>query len=119
MFFWARRPPVRVNGLKDHEAELESYLATKLSEGPKKSTARCHGLVPWSLTLSATSKLKIPPGWALPQKSESLLDRVSTGSGSDLVSDRHVIFARDLDCDGWTRSLLLPVLTRSKCDSYF
>ena len=57
MFFWARRPPVRFNGLKDHEAELESYLATKLSEGPKKSTARCHGLVPWSLTISATRQV--------------------------------------------------------------
>ena len=45
---------------------------------------------------------------ALPQKYESHLDRVSTGSGSDLVSDRHAIFAKDLDSDGWTRSLPLP-----------
>ena len=32
---------------------------------------------------------------ALHQKYESHLDRVSTGSGSDLVSDRHAIFAKD------------------------
>ena len=39
---------------------------------------------------------------ALPQKSESHLDRVSTGSDSDLVSDQHVIFLMILDppwCD--------------------
>jgi len=43
-----------------------------------------------------------------------LLDRVSTGSGSDLVSDQHAIFLMILDYYGLTRSLPLPVLTRSK-----
>jgi hypothetical protein len=43
-----------------------------------------------------------------------LLDRVSTGSGSDLVSDQHAIFLMILDSYGLTRSLSLPVLTRSK-----
>jgi hypothetical protein len=33
--------------------------------------------------------------WALPQRSELFLDRVSTGSGSDLVSDQHAIFPND------------------------
>jgi hypothetical protein len=47
---------------------------------------------------------------------KSLLDRVSTGSGSDLVS---VSIPNDFESDGLTRSLPLPVLTRSKCDSYF
>src|SRR6185437_12271630 len=45
---------------------------------------------------------------------KSLLDRVSTGSGSDLVSDQHAIFLMVLDSDGFTRWLSLPVLTRSK-----
>jgi len=44
------------------------------------------------------------------------LDRVSTGSGSDLVSDQHAIFPDDLDSYDLTRSLPLPVLTRSKYD---
>src|SRR5262249_47255800 len=35
------------------------------------------------------------------------LDRVSTGSGSDLINDQH-------STHGWTRSLPLPVPTRSK-----
>jgi hypothetical protein len=47
------------------------------------------------------------------------LDRVSTGSGSDLVGEKHAIFLMILDSDGSTRSLPLPVLTRSKCESYF
>jgi hypothetical protein len=42
------------------------------------------------------------------------LDTVSTGSGSDLVSDRHAIFLRILS-PRRTRSLPLPVLTVSKC----
>jgi len=42
------------------------------------------------------------------------LDRVSTGSGSDLVTDPHAIFPTILDSDDLTRSLPLPVLTRSK-----
>ena len=57
---------------------------------------RCHGLAPWYFTIAAieTSKTGILDATAqgrgiqaaLPhQKSESLLDRVSTGSGSDLV----------------------------------
>jgi len=50
---------------------------------------------------------------ALPQKSGWRLDRVSTGSGSDLVSDQHAIFLMILDSYGLTRSLPLPVLTRS------
>ena len=54
--------------------------------------------------------------WALPQKSESHIDRVSTGSGSDLVSDQHAIFLTISDSHGLTRSLPLPVLTRSKID---
>jgi hypothetical protein len=33
--------------------------------------------------------------YGVPQKSESFLDRVSTGSGSDLVSDQHAIFPND------------------------
>ncbi len=48
-----------------------------------------------------------------------ILDRVSTGSGSDLVCDQHAIFLMILDSYGWTRSLPLPVLTRSKYDSDF
>src|SRR5215208_8538986 len=50
---------------------------------------------------------------------KSFLDRVSTGSGSDLVSDKHAIFPNDFDSHGLTRSLPLPVLTRSKCDLAF
>ena len=50
---------------------------------------------------------------------EPFLDRVSTGSGSDLVSDQHAIFPKDFDSHGFTMSLPLPVLTRSKCNSYF
>src|SRR5215212_328106 len=50
---------------------------------------------------------------------KSFLDRVSTGSGSDLVSDQQAIFPNDFDSLGLTRSLSLPVLTRCKCDSYF
>ena len=46
-----------------------------------------------------------------------MLDRVSTGSDSDLVSDRRQYSRRILDSNGWTKSLPLPVLTRSKCDS--
>ena len=42
------------------------------------------------------------------------LDRVCTGSDSDLVSDGLQYVRRILDSDGWTRSLSLPVLTRSK-----
>jgi len=38
-----------------------------------------------------------------PFSPKSLLDRVSTGSDSDLVSDRHAIFAKGLDSDAWTR----------------
>ena len=45
--------------------------------------------------------------------------QVSTGSGSDLVSDQHAIFLTILDSHGLTRSLPLPVLTRSKCDPAF
>jgi len=45
---------------------------------------------------------------------KSLLGRVSTGSGSDLVSDQHAIFLIILDSCGLTRSLPLSVLTRSK-----
>jgi len=55
---------------------------------------------------------------ALPQGYEIITDRVSTGSGSDLVSDRHSISKKDFG-----RQLLdqvaTAVLTRSKCDSYF
>jgi len=48
------------------------------------------------------------------------LDRVSTGSGTDLVSESACNNSlRILDSHGSTRSLSLPVLTRSKCDSYF
>ena len=50
---------------------------------------------------------------------KSFLDRVSTGSGSDLVSDQHAIFLIVLDSHGLTRSLSLPVLTRSKRGFYF
>ncbi len=39
------------------------------------------------------------------------MDRVNTGSGSDLVSDQHAIFPKIHDSNGWTRSLPLPVLT--------
>src|SRR5687768_4105332 len=34
-------------------------------------------------------------GEALPQKAESFLDTVSTGSGSDLVGDQHAMFPDD------------------------
>jgi len=34
---------------------------------------------------------------ALPQSPKSCLDQVSTGSGSDLVSDQHAIFLTILD----------------------
>jgi len=37
---------------------------------------------------------------ALPQKSEIILGSVSTGSGSDLVSDQHAIFPNDFDSLG-------------------
>ena len=50
----------------------------------------------------------------LPQKSEVMLDRVSTGSGSDLVSDQQAIFPMMFDLQRSTRSLPLPVLTWSK-----
>ena len=40
-----------------------------------------------------------------------LLDRVSTGSGSDLVGDWHQYARRILESDRWTRSLPLPILT--------
>jgi hypothetical protein len=36
-----------------------------------------------------------------------------------LPFNRHAIFAKDLDSDGWTRSLPLPLLTQPKSDSYF
>ena len=42
------------------------------------------------------------------------MDRVSTGSGSDLVSDQHAIIPSDSWFHDLTRSLSLPVLTRSK-----
>jgi len=45
---------------------------------------------------------------------KSLLDRVSTGSDSDLVSDQHAIFLTILNSHDLTRSLPLSVLTRSK-----
>src|SRR6185295_3434000 len=45
---------------------------------------------------------------------KSLLDWVSTGSGSDLVRDQHAIFLMISNSYGLTRSLPLPVLTRSK-----
>src|SRR5262249_55456422 len=44
---------------------------------------------------------------------KSFLDRFITGSGSDRVSDQ-----RFIDSHGLTRSLPLPVLTRSKNESY-
>ncbi|HKU74049.1 MAG TPA: VIT1/CCC1 transporter family protein [Pyrinomonadaceae bacterium] len=44
------------------------------------------------------------------------MDRVSTGSGSDLVSDQDAIFLTNFGLHNWTRSLPLPVLTRSKND---
>jgi hypothetical protein len=49
----------------------------------------------------------------------SVLDTVSTGSGSDLVSDQHANFPIILDPhpSSLTRSLPLPVLTVSKNDS--
>ena len=50
-------------------------------------------------------------------KSRTLgLDTVSTGSGSDLVSDQHAIFPKIIDSYRLTRSLPLPVLTVSKDD---
>ena len=45
---------------------------------------------------------------------KSLLDRVSTGSGSDLVSDQQAIFLMIPEFYDLTRSLPLPVLTRSR-----
>jgi len=45
------------------------------------------------------------------------LGRVSTGSGSDLVSDQRAILSNDFDSHGLTRSLPLPVLTRPNYDS--
>ncbi len=56
---------------------------------------------------------------ALPQKSESFLDRVSTGSASDLVRDQHAIFPKDFDSQGSSRSLPLPVLTDRSADPFF
>jgi len=50
---------------------------------------------------------------------KSVLDRVSTGSDSDLVSDQHGDIPDDFDYYGSTRSLPLPVLTRSKRDRDF
>ncbi|HWF88615.1 MAG TPA: hypothetical protein VN659_07255, partial [Pyrinomonadaceae bacterium] len=41
---------------------------------------------------------------------KSVLDRVSTGSDSDLVSDQHGDIPDDFDYYGSTRSLPLPVL---------
>jgi hypothetical protein len=50
-------------------------------------------------------------------KSRTLgLDTISTGSGSDLVSDQRALFPKILDSDRLTRSLPLPVLTVSKDD---
>ena len=58
------------------------------------------------------ANLHITQGLCL--KNQNLyLDRVSTGSGSDLVSDQHATFVMIRDAYGWTRSLPLPVLTRS------
>ena len=57
------------------------------------------------------ANLHITQGLCL--KNQNLyLDRVSTGSGSDLVSDQHATFLMIRDAYGWTRSLPLPVLTR-------
>jgi hypothetical protein len=39
---------------------------------------------------------------------------ISTGSGSDMVCDRHALFTKILGSDHSTRSLPLPVLTVSK-----
>jgi hypothetical protein len=47
------------------------------------------------------------------------LDTVSTGSGSDLVSDPDALFPKILYSDRLTRSLPLPVLTVSKDDFDF
>ena len=52
--------------------------------------------------------------WPCLKSQKSLLDRVSTGSGSDLVSDQQAIFLMIPEFYDLTRSLPLPVLTRSK-----
>src|SRR6185437_10612046 len=53
---------------------------------------------------------------ALPQSGNGNLDRVSTGSGSDLVRDQHERLPNDSDSHRLTTSLSLLVLTRSKND---
>ena len=56
---------------------------------------------------------------ALPQGSEIITGCVSTGSGSDLVSDRHSRSKKDFGRQRLDQVATLPVLTRSKCESYF
>ena len=48
-----------------------------------------------------------------------LVDRVSTGSGSDLVQLSQSKILSKITCRSLTRSLPLPVLTRSNNDSDF
>jgi len=50
---------------------------------------------------------------------KSFLDTVSTGSGSDLVSDQHAMFPNDFLTPMIDQVATLPVLTRSKCDPTF
>lgn len=50
------------------------------------------------------------------KRAKSFLDRVSTWSGSDVVSDQHAIFANRTTK---TDQVATVVLTRSKCDFYF
>jgi hypothetical protein len=69
-----------------------------------------------SLALQQSERDKNTSGVALPQSRTLGLDTVSTGSGSDLVSDQHALFSKILDSYRLTRSLPLPVLTVSKND---
>src|ERR1044072_9062780 len=97
-------------------SEKTSYGCIRLVHGLTRAARSCCGLNGVWLTrliMYLTARAKSS------QRSEAgSLDRVSTGSGSDLVSDQHAIFLTILD-PRLTRALPLPVLTRSKSDAYF
>ena len=83
----------------------------------KSSAERVAGTLLGQLIVEQHKNVK--KGYGFAQKLGWRLDRVSTGSDSDLVSDQHGDIPDDFNYYGSTRSLPLPVLTRSKRDRDF
>ena len=99
--------------------DTSAYLSLTEPIATRESWQTFHGIVGVTLTHSAETSLTIglrPVGRLCLKNQTSGLDTVSTGSGSDLVSNSLRYFRKILDSHRLTRSLPLPVLTVSKDD---